>query len=396
MHSLALALLLAAPTPAPDRPAPELRGLWVVRTALVSAASVDRVVAQAAEGGMNALFVQVRGRGDAFYASSLAPRSTLIESGSADLDPLARLIQRARERGMQVHAWVNVLLAAHFGQPLPAIHVLAVHPEWMMVPRSAAAGALGASPSALPALVLRAARSDPDVEGYYVSPSAPGAREHLEHVVRELVRSYPLDGLHLDFIRYPGPDYDFSRAALEGLRKVRGGTGDLLGGPAADPVAWDAYRRGTLSALADGLARAARFERPGIVISAAVVPDDTLALAAKQQDWPGWLSRHILDAVCPMTYSPDGRLFRRQLERVRALAGAAPVWAGIGAYRLTLAGVVEKVHEARAAGASGVVLFSHESLQGADWRRLREQAFADRPGPAAQSRRSELAEGSGR
>ena len=130
MHRLvALGVLgLGWPLPAAGREAAtpaELRGLWVVRTALVSPQAVDRAVDDAAEAGMNALFVQVRGRGDAFYRSKLVPRSPLLERQPREFDPFARLLTRARARRIQVHAWVNVLLAAHFGQPLPRGHHLA-------------------------------------------------------------------------------------------------------------------------------------------------------------------------------------------------------------------------------------------------------------------------------
>ena len=137
----------AAPASASPLPKGELRGLWVVRTALVSPEAVDRVVDEAAEAGLNALFVQVRGRGDAFYRSSLAPRSPLLERQPQKFDPLKHLIARARMRRLQVHAWINVLLAAHFGQPLPDGHVLEKHPEWVMVPKSLATAALVASGS---------------------------------------------------------------------------------------------------------------------------------------------------------------------------------------------------------------------------------------------------------
>ena len=100
------------------------------------------MVDEAADAGFNALFVQVRGRGDAFYRSALVPRSVLLERQPREFDPLARLLARARARGLQVHAWVNVLLTAHFGQPLPRGHVLETHPEWAMVPRSAATAGL--------------------------------------------------------------------------------------------------------------------------------------------------------------------------------------------------------------------------------------------------------------
>jgi uncharacterized lipoprotein YddW (UPF0748 family) len=371
----ALVLLSAAPALAASR-LPEVRGLWVVRTALVSPESVDRVVDAAVDGGITDLFVQVRGRGDAFYGSKLVGRSPLLSQQPAAFDPLARLLERAHGRHLQVHAWVNVLLTAHFGVPLPSDHVLRQHPEWLMVPRGAAARTLGTPATQWLGIVGQAGRSAGEAEGYYLSPSAPGVGEYLEGVVREIVRTYRVDGLHLDFIRYPGPEYDYSRAALEQFRKQRGGTGDLLGGPARTPGAWDDYRRETLTILARRLADGARAVRSGMIVSVAVVPDEAQAVSQKYQDWPAWISEGLVAAVCPMAYTPDSRLFRAQVEQARARVPAGrALWAGIGAYRLTLAGIVERIQLARESGASGVVLFSHESLTGPDWKKLQQEAF---------------------
>ena len=75
----------------------------------------------------------------------------------------------------------------------------------------------------------------------------------------------------------------------------------------------------------------------------------------------------------------DSGLFRQQIESASERAGAGrPVWAGIGAYRLDVAGIAEKVAVARQSGAKGVVIFSHESLAPADLRRLRDEAFPPR------------------
>ena len=381
MHPLVpLALLLAGPA-AGGPPGGEMRGLWVVRTGLVSPEDVDRVVDDAAAAGFNTLFVQVRGRGDAFYVSSLAPRSPILWKTKADFDPLARLLDRARGHGLQVHAWVNVLLTAHFGQPLPPGHVAERHPEWLMVPRSAARAALRARGSRLFRLVGQAARAESGTEGYYLSPSAPGVGEHLEAVVRELLRGYAVQGIHLDFARYPGPEFDYSRIALESFRARQGG-GDPLSLPARFPVAWDDHRREVLTGLVTRLSRAAQAQRPGLVVSAAVVPDEAQAWGQKYQAWPAWVTSGLLEAVCPMAYTPDNQIFRAQLEQARSRVGATQqVWAGIGAYRLPLQGVIEKIHLARETGVAGVVLFSHESFAPADLQRLRAEAFPARLAP---------------
>jgi len=354
----------------------EMRGVWVVRTALASPESADAVVDDAARAGLNALFVQVRGRGDALYRSAIAPRSEVLRGQPADFDPLARVLSRARARGLQVHAWINVLLVGGFGVPLPAGHVAAVHPDWLMVPRSAAAAALETPPADLAALIE--ARRDPDAEGLYLSPSAPGAVTHLDAVVRELVGAYAVDGLHLDFIRYPAHDYDYSRAALTAFRAQRG-RGWLLDGPEADPAGWTAHRGAALDALVGRLARIARAARPSIVVSAAVLPE-AAAMRDKGQAWPGWVRQGLVDAACAMAYTPDTALFRGQILALRERLGPqATLWAGIGAYRLQQASVVEKVLAARAAGASGVVLFSSDSLVTADLDRLRDEVFGPAP-----------------
>jgi uncharacterized lipoprotein YddW (UPF0748 family) len=363
---LLLSLLL------PSQPAfAELRGLWVVRTGLTSPQSVDRVVDQALAGGFNALFVQVRGRGDAFYDSRKAPRSVLLANQPASFDPLARLIERAAAHKLEVHGWINVLLCQDFPRAIPAGHVLQEHPDWVMVPRSASWTAAQAQPLGVPWIVRQAARGKPDIEGLYVSPSAPGLPEYLEGVVRELVRGYPLAGLHLDFIRYPNADYDWSRHALAGFQRLTG-----RANPAQDPRAFADYQRDTLTALLERLSLAAREERKGLQISAAVVPDEALAVNQRFQDWPQWLSRGILDAVCPMAYTENARVFRAQVERARMLAGPTrAVWVGVGAYRMGLPGIVEKIQVARATGASGVILFSQESLSPGDLLGLRQGVF---------------------
>ena len=80
------------------------------------------------------------------------------------------------------------------------------------------------------------------------------------------------------------------------------------------------------------------------------------------QDWGGWLETGLLDAVCPMAYTTDPAVFAAQIASAREIAGAHPLWAGIGAYRLSPAQIAENVHAARRIGVGGVILFSYDSL----------------------------------
>jgi hypothetical protein len=75
-----------------------------------------------------------------------------------------------------------------------------------------------------------------------------------------------------------------------------------------------------------------------------------------------WLSRGLLDIVCPVAYDTDNAAFASQLAAAREAAGRHPVWAGIGADRLSHEQIVDDILTARHAGAGGVVLFSYDSL----------------------------------
>ena len=63
-----------------------------------------------------------------------------------------------------------------------------------------------------------------------------------------------------------------------------------------------------------------------------------------------------------MAYTTDGKLFAAQIASDYAIAGAHPLWAGIGAYRLTPSQIAENVQAARRVGVSGIILFSYDSL----------------------------------
>jgi uncharacterized lipoprotein YddW (UPF0748 family) len=93
----------------------------------------------------------------------------------------------------------------------------------------------------------------------------------------------------------------------------------------------------------------------------------------------------ILDVACPMAYSPDTAVFRKQIEVATSTARSARrgVWAGIGAYRIPSDSAVEKINVARALNAEGFILFSYDftarpselNPDGAYLERIRKAAF---------------------
>jgi uncharacterized lipoprotein YddW (UPF0748 family) len=355
----------------------EIRALWVLRGSLTSPDRIDRLIQAAARSGFNTLLVQVRGRGDAFYASAVEPRGVGIAPG---LDPLAYAIAAAGRAGLRVHVWINVNLVASTAQmPTDRGHIVLAHPEWLMVPRPIAVdlARLGPRhPQYVPRLVAWTQRHTESVEGLFASPVTPAAAQHVERVITDIVTRYPVSGVHLDYIRYPSEVFDHSQPALSAFRDSlqreltpsdRQRLDDRLRREPlvytdAFPDRWLAFRRLRLADLVARVRGAVQRARPDALVTAAVIPDAREAYAHKLQDWPDWARRGLIDAFCPMAYTTSLPVFNRQVAAARAAAAPQPVWAGIGAYRLTSAQTIDHIAAARQAGATGVVLFSYDSL----------------------------------
>ena len=175
----------------------------------------------ARNGRFNALIVQVRGRGDAYYNSRHEPRPPLLAKQPASFDPLKLLLERAHRAGVKVHAWVNVNLVSDAEPPSARKHIVHLHPEWLMVPRPLAEE-LGRMNPRDPRYLRRLseyarARSD-RVEGLFLSPIHKGAVDHATRVIADIVSRYDVDGIHLDYIRFPNDEFDYSAEALEAFQ----------------------------------------------------------------------------------------------------------------------------------------------------------------------------------
>ena len=367
-----------SPTTSPA--AAETRAMWVLRTSLTSPASIGALVRSARENGFNTLLVQVRGRGDAYYRGGLEPLAPELLRQPATFDPLATVIEAAHAQNIRVHAWVNLnLVSSAVALPAARGHIVYRHPEWLMVPRDIAQE-LARGPVDSPAYVGKLARWTrgqlTDVEGLYVSPLALGASAHTEMVVRDITRRYSLDGLHFDYARYPTDRFDYSLTAIREFRAAvtsslserrrkelnAAAATDLFAYPDALPDEWRQFRVARMTALMVRLRAAVKSERPEAIVSVAAAPDQRDALSRKLQDWGAWLNNGVVDALCPMVYTQEPARFAEQIAGARQIAGNRPVWAGIGAYRLSPAQTIENIQTARKLGAAGIVLFSYDSL----------------------------------
>jgi uncharacterized lipoprotein YddW (UPF0748 family) len=114
--------------------------------------------------------------------------------------------------------------------------------------------------------------------------------------------------------------------------------------------------------LVERIAVGVRMRKPTALMTAAVFSNDEDAFTQRFQDWKLWLERGLLDALCPMAYTPDTEIFKRRIEKAKSSAKGHQVWAGIGSYQMPVEGTIEKIEAARSLGVEGVVLFSYDSM----------------------------------
>jgi uncharacterized lipoprotein YddW (UPF0748 family) len=244
---------------------------------------------------------------------------------------------------MVVHAWFCVFTES----ALPG--QVRQHPEWLI-----------ASPARQMVSVL--------------NPALPAVRAYEMSLMLELARLYPIDFIHLDYLRYPceptEPNFSFD---AETLRLFKQDTGlDLAAIKARDTgnVAWNTWLRWNterVTAFVRDLRAALKQAHPRVGISAAVFPDAVNARVLVGQDWATWAREGLVDMLCPMLYSNDARLFEALVhEAVACGKGRAQVAAGIGIgtshNQNTPEGMAEQIRISRAGGAHGVVFFSSSSL----------------------------------
>jgi uncharacterized lipoprotein YddW (UPF0748 family) len=280
---------IASPTPIESPIAlgpPQYRAIWVdaFNDGIKSRAQVEKLVADAHRANLNALIVQVRKRGDAYFNWSVEEPRAVDIIGSRGFDPLSyviRLAHASRPR-IEVHAWLNTFFVGDTSG------VYVTHSDtW-------------------------ANRTNDGATGGYLDPGIPEVQAYTHKVFMDLARNYDVDGLHMDFVRYPGVTWGYSPAALAQYARDTGATGV----PAPEDGRWQAWRRERVTAFVRDLHSDLQQQKPSVKLSGALIcfgggpasPADwiyTSAYSSVFQDWSNWLAKGYIDFGVPMNYDSD-------------------------------------------------------------------------------------------
>ncbi|MBN1595468.1 family 10 glycosylhydrolase [candidate division FCPU426 bacterium] len=332
----------------------EMRAGWVVSWRIMtSPESIDRIIALAKNSNLNTLFIQVRTNADAFYASQLVPRSERLADD--DFDPLAYVLEKGHAQGLNLHAWMNVGIAWRSNTPPAAAeHLFNSHPDWVL---RDAKGKMAFPDEYDPHPCI--------MEGlYWVDWGNLAFREHIAAVVKEVAEQYPVDGIHLDFVRYParmgpmtpGPGYNADTVA-----RFRRETG-------AEPVehtrAWDQWRTNQVLETIQCIQKSLKSSSRPVPLSAAVLSSWDLGYGRSWTDFRRALETEALDFAVLMSYHANKDLVWKSILNATESADPQRIVLGLGLYVKgnTPEKTAGEIRLARAHHLKGFSLFSLDDV----------------------------------
>lgn len=224
----------------------------------------------------NTIYFQVRSQGSVFYKSKYEPWSSYLTGKlgqEPSFDPLNFIIKEAHKRNLEVHAWLNMINIKSGDEPIPfsePMHIALLRPDWIKK------------------------YNERNSVSYWLDPGFPEVREYLKNICIEIAENYDVDGIHLDYIRYPGIDFDDSLAyEMYGQKK-----------PLAD------FRRDNINSLVASIYDTLTALKPMIKLGSAPIGIyenliDARGLEARNtlfQDSREWLKRKKHDYIVPQIY----------------------------------------------------------------------------------------------
>ena len=284
---------------------PEFRAIWAASwwSGFLNPDEADELVTTCRESNLNNLIPEVRKIGDAYYDSALEPRANNITGGDS-WDPLEYVCGIAHDatggkKRMEVHPWFCMQrIWMNSSGELPPGHVLLRHPEFEMTMRDGTTGETSR----------------------WLDPGHPGAVDHNIAVVLDCLSKYDLDGIHMDYIRYPGSEWGYNPVSVQRFNEIYGRSGVPDPG---DPD-WSDWRRECVTLEVKKLYVKMGKMKPNVLLTAATQSygdysnfEESGPYKSTLQDWVRWLHDGIFDYNIMMNYKASDQVedFRGWVER---------------------------------------------------------------------------------
>ena len=326
--------------------AEEFRAVWCPVWDIDSKEKIDELVSDVFDSNMNTIIAEVRYRSDAMYVPNRIsyefvnkePRCYVLNN--QNFDPLEYLIEKSNPMGIKVIAWVTTFVATP--KTLDSVdrkHLYYEHPDWITCDKNG---------RKMPINVL---------EGAFVDPGIPEVQDYIASVILDIVQNYNIDGIQLDYIRYPGKQYGYNKIA----RKLYKSQVEF-----ETTNSWDKWKQNQVSRFMKRIYMEIKSFRPKLLVTAAVMANPEDAKDSYSQDWISWLKNGYLDYAFSMSYNYSNDSFKRAINNLNDYALNKKIVLGIRAWKddgnYPTSKIIRKVQIAHNYDFSGESLFFHGSL----------------------------------
>lgn len=338
----------------------ELHGVWL-RPVEKNQAEIGKTLDRLKKSGIDNVFLETYYQGYTIFPS-ITMASYGIRQQKPEFEgwnPLQAWIEEAHKRDMKINVWFQTFYA---GSESPnAKHILGVYPEWANVQRKNTGSSIPKS-------------SISEHNGYFLDPANPCVQKFLIALLTEIVNNYCVDGLNIDYIRYPkslSPDipqyldstWGYSPYARNEFKTLYGK--DPLELEANDPLMskWVQYRQGKVTDLVSKLRSIVGDKN--IMLSAVIFPGQQDTAVTKLQNWQFWAQSGYIDAFTPLIMSSDSYMAGTSVKEIRNLSGGN-VCILSGLFEPFTSGspadLISQIAAVRKEGSSGVILFDNAHL----------------------------------
>lgn len=324
------------------------KSMWVTSWDLTSKAKIDEIIADATTYKIDRIMAEIRYRGDALYIPNKKdstfynpePRSFLLPD-STEWDPLEYLISKAQNKDLEIHAWITTFVATTRKiEQLDSLHVFYQKPQWITHD-------------------FQKKSMDPNsYEGAFLDPGIHEVHTYLLKIIMDIAINYQIDGIHLDYIRYPGPDFGYSKISRQQYE---------LNTHHEDPHSWRTWKENQVSNFIKEVSLSVKNNFPDLILSTAVFPLLDNAKKQYSQNWFEWLSKDYVDFVYIMAYTKDESSFETILDRAGNLGFNDKIVVGLRAWDndnlYPVKAINKKIKASKKRKFSGVSFFSYSGLK---------------------------------
>ena len=265
-----------------------MRAVWV-RPKEWTKEQVEEKVQSLADVGINTIFLETVYEGFTIFPVEYDPiyQNPMYQ----EFDVLQAYIDACHSRGMQLHAWVESFFIG--------------------LQTNRGGGPVYKAYKGTGMLLT-------DTEGneweqtmygkmYFLNPAKPECREWIVGLYEIIVENYDIDGLQLDYVRYPvktkDVDYGYDEYTINAFMEEKGYDPRDYKENSFERDVFAQFKRDQVTEYVKMCSTQLRAINPDLILSLSVVPDFTSGLKEHMQSAELWMDEGYGDLLVPMSYT---------------------------------------------------------------------------------------------